>query len=283
MGPRWLEFFRAARGASADSIDSAIRFAAGPSADRQEAAGRAWRIQAAPVPANRDRRPARPARRQRDDARDVAARRRMYSRRALACARLIVGTPSARVGSDLCVLAMGKLGAQELNLSSDIDLIYLSSRSPIRRRPRAAGADRRDADRDLVAANVFASICVCVPADETRRWSSRSRARSAITRAIGETWERAALLRARPGRRRDRGRPAAARRTRPFHLSPLSRLRHVAPIARDEAPDRARTALAGLGRAQYQAGLRRHSRTRIHRAGAHPDIRRTRSATAQRR
>src|SRR5260370_42367318 len=38
MGPRWLEFFRAARGASVESIDSAIRFTAGASADRQEAA-----------------------------------------------------------------------------------------------------------------------------------------------------------------------------------------------------------------------------------------------------
>jgi len=40
MGPRWLEFFRAARGASVESIDSAIRFTAGASADRQEAARR---------------------------------------------------------------------------------------------------------------------------------------------------------------------------------------------------------------------------------------------------
>src|SRR3984893_1499465 len=38
MGPRWLEFFRAARGATAESIDAATRFAGGPSADRQEAA-----------------------------------------------------------------------------------------------------------------------------------------------------------------------------------------------------------------------------------------------------
>src|ERR1700730_16397906 len=40
MGPRWLEFYRAARAATAESIDAAIRFAAGPSADRQEAARR---------------------------------------------------------------------------------------------------------------------------------------------------------------------------------------------------------------------------------------------------
>src|SRR5271155_902025 len=38
MGTRWLEFFLAARGASAESIDSAIRFAADPCADRQESA-----------------------------------------------------------------------------------------------------------------------------------------------------------------------------------------------------------------------------------------------------
>jgi glutamine synthetase adenylyltransferase len=37
IGSRWLDFFRAARGATAESVDSAIRFDAGPSAIRQEA------------------------------------------------------------------------------------------------------------------------------------------------------------------------------------------------------------------------------------------------------
>ena len=40
-----------------------------------------------------------------------------------AAAHLTVG--SAGIAEDFCVLAMGKLGAHELNLSSDIDLIYL--------------------------------------------------------------------------------------------------------------------------------------------------------------
>ena len=123
MGPRWLEFFLAARGASADSIVSAIRFAAGPSADRQEAAGRLGefkrrlflQIAIADLVGRLD----------------VAATMRAMSRladeciaAALECARLIVG-PRAPAPAAFCVLGMGKLGAQELNLSSDIDLIYV--------------------------------------------------------------------------------------------------------------------------------------------------------------
>src|SRR5260370_18432256 len=123
MGPRWLEFFRAARGASVESVDSAIRFTAGASADRQEAARRLGEFKlclflemAIADLLGRF---------------DVAATMRAMSRladeciaAALACAWLIVGRKAPAVGG-FCVLGMGKLGAQELNLSSDIDLIYV--------------------------------------------------------------------------------------------------------------------------------------------------------------
>src|SRR5260370_4458694 len=123
MGPRWLEFFRAARGTSVESIDSAIRFTAGASADRQEAARRLgefklrlfMQIAIADLLGRFD----------------VAATMRAMSRladeciaAALECAWLIVGRKAPAAGG-FCVLGMGKLGAQELNPRSDIALIYV--------------------------------------------------------------------------------------------------------------------------------------------------------------
>ena len=278
MGPRWLEFFRAARGASAESIDSAIRFAAGPTADRQEAARRLGefkrrlflQIAIADLVGRLD----------------VAATMRAMSRladecisAALDCARLIVGR-KAPAAEGFCVLGMGKLGAQELNLSSDIDLIYVYRRPG--RRGGGGGTAGRDADRAIVGEML------------SRRHAAASGRQK---RATGHSvWGRAQLLpelrrdlgagraaaRA-PGGRRARGRTAAARRAQPLRLSPLSRLRYAAPVARDEASDRARAARARSGRPQHQARLRRNSRAGIHRAGAHPGLWRSRSAPAQRR
>src|SRR2546428_482982 len=47
-------------------------------------------------------------------------------RAALAMAQRLL-KPGAGGGADFCVVALGKLGACELNLSSDIDLMYLST------------------------------------------------------------------------------------------------------------------------------------------------------------
>src|SRR5262249_22125996 len=45
-------------------------------------------------------------------------------RAALMIAGVSLGDTARQVG-DFCVIAMGKLGAEELNLSSDIDLMYI--------------------------------------------------------------------------------------------------------------------------------------------------------------
>src|SRR5579872_1715317 len=123
MGSRWFEFFRTARGANAESIDNAIRFSAGPSADRTEAARRLGEF--------KQRLFLQIAIADLTGRLDVTATMGAMSRladeciaAALECARLIVGRRAPAAGG-FCVLGLGKLGAQELNLSSDIDLIYV--------------------------------------------------------------------------------------------------------------------------------------------------------------
>ncbi len=109
MGPRWLEFFLAARGASADSIVSAIRFAAGPSADRQEAAAALGefkrRVFLHIAIADLIRRF------------NVIDTMRAMSRLADECIRGGLAARGTSSGArprpeDFCVLAMGKLGAR---------------------------------------------------------------------------------------------------------------------------------------------------------------------------
>jgi glutamate-ammonia-ligase adenylyltransferase len=193
MGPRWLEFFRAARGATAESIDAATRFAGGPSADRQEAALRLGefklrlflQIAIADLVGRLD----------------VAAAMRAMSRladeciaAALDCARLIVGRKAHAAGG-FCVLGMGKLGALELNLSSDIDLIYVF--------------DGPDDDAEAVArlGEMLTELlsAKCFRVDMRLRPGGRSAplvtpfgGALSFYQSFGQTWERAALLRARP-------------------------------------------------------------------------------------
>ncbi|MFZ0888947.1 MAG: hypothetical protein WA005_10880, partial [Candidatus Binataceae bacterium] len=123
MGDSWLEFFSSARTAS----ESSILDIAPPDAsaiDDRTAAGRALadfkqrtftRIAIADLLRKLD----------------VAGTIRAMSRLADGCitaalemSRRLMGPRADRAG-ELCVLAMGKLGVHELNLASDIDLIYL--------------------------------------------------------------------------------------------------------------------------------------------------------------
>ena len=193
MGPRWLEFFRAARGASVESIDSAIRFTAGPSADRQEAARRLGefklrlflQIAIADLVGRLD----------------VAATMRAMSRladeciaAALACARLIVGRKAPATGG-FCVLGMGKLGAQELNLSSDIDLIYVFDGSDD---DAEAVARLGETLTELLSAQCFRVDMRLRPGGRNAPLVTPFGGALSFYQSFGETWERAALLRARP-------------------------------------------------------------------------------------
>jgi glutamate-ammonia-ligase adenylyltransferase len=112
---------------------------------------------------------------------------------------LTIATREAQVGAiaeQFCVLAMGKLGAGELNLSSDIDLIYLFDSDD----PGELDAARRLAER---LTEILASQCFRVDL-RLRPGGSRAPLVSSIEGALnfyesfGQTWERAALLRARP-------------------------------------------------------------------------------------
>ncbi|HVA40711.1 MAG TPA: bifunctional [glutamate--ammonia ligase]-adenylyl-L-tyrosine phosphorylase/[glutamate--ammonia-ligase] adenylyltransferase [Candidatus Binataceae bacterium] len=193
MGPHWLEFFRAARRATAESIDSAIRFAAGPSADRQEAARRLGefklrlflQIAIADLVGRLD----------------VAATMRAMSRladeciaAALECARLIVG-PRAPAAATFCVLGMGKLGAQELNLSSDIDLIYVFDGPDD---DAEAVARLGETLTELLSAKCFRVDMRLRPGGRNSPLVTPFEGALSFYQSFGETWERAALLRARP-------------------------------------------------------------------------------------
>jgi glutamate-ammonia-ligase adenylyltransferase len=193
MGPRWLEFFRAARGATAESIDAAIRFAAGPSADRQEAARRLGefklrlflQIAIADLVGRLD----------------VAATMRAMSRladeciaAALECARLIVGRKAPATAA-FCVLGMGKLGALELNLSSDIDLIYVSDGADD---DAEAVARLAETLTDLLSAKCFRVDMRLRPGGRSAPLVTPFEGALSFYESFGQTWERAALLRARP-------------------------------------------------------------------------------------
>ena len=100
-------------------------------------------------------------------------------------------------GSGYVVLAMGKMGAGELNYSSDIDLIVLFD-------PDGAGAGAGHRARALFVrltrqlvetaagahrptATCSASTCACGPIPPRRRSRCRCRPRSIITRAADRT------------------------------------------------------------------------------------------------
>ena len=102
-------------------------------------------------------------------------------RTALDLAARFLGERARAVGR-FCILAMGKLGGRELNLSSDVDLIYLHESSGsagqfARRRRGSANGLPKFCRRD-----VFESICACGPAAAPRRWSRRSKARPTTTK-----------------------------------------------------------------------------------------------------
>jgi glutamate-ammonia-ligase adenylyltransferase len=193
MGSRWLEFFLEARDASGASIDSAIRFAAGPSADRHEAARRLGEFKL--------RRFVQIAIADLVGGIDVAATMGAMSRladecisAALACSRLIVGS-SAPVGAAFCVLAMGKLGAQELNLSSDIDLIYVFD-GP--NDGAEAAARLGQTLTELLSVRCFRVDMRLRPGGRNAPLVTSFEGALSFYQNFGETWERAALLRARP-------------------------------------------------------------------------------------
>jgi glutamate-ammonia-ligase adenylyltransferase len=102
----------------------------------------------------------------------------------------------ARAAGDFCVLAMGKLGVNELNLSSDLDLVYLfDSSSPA---AQEAGAKLGEYLTELISANCFRIDLRLRPDGKNAPLVTSLAGALAFYQSLGETCERAALLRARP-------------------------------------------------------------------------------------
>ncbi len=192
MGPEWFDFFREARRATLESINGAIRFTASPTADRAQAARQlgAFKQRAFLQIAIADL----------TGRLDVAATARAMSRlgdeciaAALAGARYILGNRAP--GGGFCVLAMGKLGARELNLSSDIDLIYVYEGGDA---DTEAAARLGETVTDLLSANCFRVDMRLRPGGRSAPLVAPFAGALSFYQSFGETWERAALLRARP-------------------------------------------------------------------------------------
>ena len=133
----------------------------------------------------------------------VADTVRAMSQLADECIRAAVMIAGASLGQvallagDFCVIAMGKLGAEELNLSSDIDLMYIFDGPD--------DAEHQDAARRLGEAVTEILGGHCFRVDMRLRPGGRNsplvisfEAALGFYETLGQTWERAALLRARP-------------------------------------------------------------------------------------
>jgi glutamate-ammonia-ligase adenylyltransferase len=104
---------------------------------------------------------------------------------------------TARQAGDFCVIAMGKLGAEELNLSSDIDLMYIfdgPDDAPHQDAARLLG----EALTEILARNCFRVDMRLRPGGRNSPLVISLEAALRFYETLGQTWERAALLRARP-------------------------------------------------------------------------------------
>jgi glutamate-ammonia-ligase adenylyltransferase len=117
-------------------------------------------------------------------------------RAAFALARRMVGASADEAG-EFCVLAMGKLGAGELNLSSDIDLVYLYD-APDPQAATVAAARVGEALTELLSPGCFRVDMRLRPGGRNSPLVIPLGAALGFYQSLGQTWERAALLRARP-------------------------------------------------------------------------------------
>ncbi len=235
------------------------------------------------------------------DARaDRACRHRGSRRGALSAARCRAraagSSPpirrSRRTGSGYIVLAMGKMGAFELNYSSDIDLIvFYDPDAP-------ALADKDDATafhvritRGLVKllqertadGYVFRVDLRLRPDPASTQIAVSTEAALNYYGSVGQNWERAALIKARACAGDIAAGEAILTAARALHLAEISRLRGGRRHRGDEAADpRLPRPRGHRGRGpQHQARPRRHPRDRVLRADPAADRRRPASRTAR--
>jgi glutamate-ammonia-ligase adenylyltransferase len=100
-------------------------------------------------------------------------------------------------GGDFCIIAMGKLGAEELNLSSDIDLMFIcreADNTEYQETIRHLG----EVITDILSRNCFRVDLRLRPGGRSSPLVLPLEAALRFYETLGQTWERAALLRARP-------------------------------------------------------------------------------------
>jgi [glutamine synthetase] adenylyltransferase / [glutamine synthetase]-adenylyl-L-tyrosine phosphorylase len=131
-----------------------------------------------------------------DTARLMSALADECIRAACALAARLMGARAAQVG-EFCVIAMGKLGAGELNLSSDIDLIYLHQQRDADKSPEAA-TRMGELVTEILAAGSFRVDLRLRPGGRNAELVTPIESALGFYQGLGQTWERAALLRARP-------------------------------------------------------------------------------------
>jgi [glutamine synthetase] adenylyltransferase / [glutamine synthetase]-adenylyl-L-tyrosine phosphorylase len=195
FGANWKAEFERARGESCDSLVASIRFERRVFSDRREAAAALGafkrrmflRIAIADL---LDRLSVM------ETARAMSALADECIRAALEMATQILGDRARAMGK-FCVLAMGKLGAEELNLSSDIDLIYLheatADTAALETAAHVAGLVT-----ELLAAECFRIDMRLRPGGRAAPLVTTVDGAIGFYQGLGQTWERAALLRARP-------------------------------------------------------------------------------------
>ncbi len=100
-------------------------------------------------------------------------------------------------GGDFCVIAMGKLGAEELNLSSDIDLMFIFE-GPDDAAQQESARRLGEVVTDILSRNCFRVDLRLRPGCRSSPLVLSLEAALRFYETLGQTWERAALLRARP-------------------------------------------------------------------------------------
>jgi glutamate-ammonia-ligase adenylyltransferase len=106
----------------------------------------------------------------------------------------------AAVAPGFCVVAMGKLGAGELNLSSDIDLVYLSDPAgdaPSQQAAMVAATRMGEMITEILSGGSFRVDLRLRPGGRNSSLVVPVEAALGFYQSLGQTWERAALLRAR--------------------------------------------------------------------------------------
>ena len=179
-----------------------------------------------------------------------------------------------------CVLGLGKLGGEELNFSSDIDLIYLYEGEGHCRKDGQSGVFTNVEFFTKVAETTTGLLQAQTADGFLFRVDLRLRPEGAygpLVRSLaslehyyaaaGQTWERMALIKARPVAGDLAARRGTAREPAVVSLSAPSAALAAGRGGRDEDPHRAGNRRRPDAGARREVGPWRHPRDRVHRPG----------------